>query len=380
MKKFLSFVILSSMLLSSIFVSVNAAESVDVKVNRITWEHAYNLDAQKGFDENIGTAGLLAGTIDDYIIVGGGANFPYESVLNGGAKKSYSDLYLFKQNGNKLELKEHTNLDYEIGYGNSISTTSGIYYIGGSPEGEKGKDIILIKLDENKKITYEKVGNLPFTLSDGIAAEYEGKFYLGLGKQDGKASNKFYEYDIKTNTTKELAEIPGEKTRNQSVAQILNGNLYVFSGGDATAYTDGYKYDIKNKKWTDAASVSIDNKKISLLGANSIKINKNEMLVIGGFNKEVYDDAVKNLNSLKDKELDEFRQDYFTRDPFEFNWNRNILIYNSEKDTWSTIGEIPFDGPCGGGLVLLNNNIYSINGEIKPGIRTNKIFSGTIIK
>ena len=51
------------------------------------------------------------------------------------------------------------------------------------------------------------------------------------------------------------------------------------------------------------------------------------MLVIGGFNKAVYDDAVKNLNTLKDESLAEFKKEYFGRDPQDFAWNTKVLIY-----------------------------------------------------
>ena len=45
-----------------------------------------------------------------------------------------------------------------------------------------------------------------------------------------------------------------------------------------------------------------------------------------------------------------------------------------------SIGELPFNAPCGEGLVLIKNKIYSIGGEIKPGIRTSKIYRGEILK
>ncbi|QOV13314.1 cyclically-permuted mutarotase family protein [Viridibacillus arvi] len=357
----------------------SASES-EKSVGRIAWEHAGELEAQKGFDKNIGTAGLLSGSYKDYVIVGGGANFPYESVLNGGAKKHYSDIYVLKKGNNKLTMVEHTNLDHEIGYGSSITTEKGVYYIGGSPEKEYADDITLLTVDQNKKLKVRKIGDLPFTISDGVAAEKDGKLYIGLGKQDGKESNKLYEYDLKTSKTRELAPIPGETVRNQSVAQILNGNLYVFSGGGSVAYTDGYKYNIEKNIWSKVSSVKVGEKEISLLGANSVKLNKDEMMVIGGFNKEIYDHAVKNLGTLQGEELLAFRTKYFNTDPVDFNWNKDILIYNAKKDTWRSVGKVPFDAPCGEGLVLMGNNIYSINGEIKPGVRTNSIYSGTIFK
>ncbi|MCF2132456.1 cyclically-permuted mutarotase family protein, partial [Strepomyces sp. STD 3.1] len=319
------------------------------------------------------------GNIKNYMIVGGGANFPYETVLNGGTKKYYPDIYVLKKNKNKLTMVEHTTLDYEIGYGSSISTDKGVYYIGGSPEEKYANDVTLLTVDKNEKLKTEKLGDLPFTISDGIAVEKDGKLYIGLGKQNGQDSNKLYEYDLKTSKTKELASIPGESVRNQSVAQILNGNLYVFSGGGSTAYTDGYKYDIEKNAWSKVSSVKVGDKEISLLGANSVKLNNDEMMVIGGFNKEIYDNAVKSLSTLKGEELLAFKTKYFNADPYEFNWNKNILIYNEKKDFWRSVGKVPFDAPCGEGLVLMEKSIFSINGEIKPGIRTNIIYSGTIL-
>jgi N-acetylneuraminate epimerase len=360
-------------------VSASAVQHAN-SIERITWEHAGELEAQKGFEENIGTAGVLSGSFKDYLIVGGGANFPYESVLNGGPKKHYSDVYVMKKENNQLSMVEHANLDHEIGYGSSITTKKGVYYIGGSPEEEYADDILFLTIDKDKKLKVEKIGDLPFTISNGIAVEKNGKLYIGLGQQNGKASNKLYEYDLKTSKTKELAPIPGESVRNQSVAQLLNGDLYVFSGGGSTAYTDGYKYDIEKNSWSKAASVEADGKEISLLGANSVPLNKHEMLVIGGFNKAVYDDAVEKLGTLQGEELAAFRTQYFNADPQEFNWNKEILIYNAKKDSWRSIGKIPFDAPCGEGLVLMNKTIYSINGEIKPGVRTNAIYSGTLLQ
>ncbi|MFJ7406430.1 MULTISPECIES: cyclically-permuted mutarotase family protein [unclassified Lysinibacillus] len=379
MKKFLVAAMTSMLVLGvGIGSKVEASKGGD-SVERITWQYAGELEAQKGFEKNIGTAGVLSGSYKDYLIVGGGANFPYDTVLNGGAKQHYSDIYVYKKEKDQLTMVEHTNLNHEIGYGSSVTTEKGIYYIGGSPDKEYADDITLLTIDKNKKLKVEKVGDLPFTISDGIAAEKDGKLYIGLGKQNAKESNKLYEYDLKTSKTRELATIPGESVRNQSVAQILDGNLYVFSGGGSIAYTDGYKYNIEKNQWSKVSSVKVNGKEISLLGANSVKLNKNEMLVIGGFNKTVYDDAVKNLGSLKDEELLAFRTKYFTADPYEFNWNKEVLIYNAQEDTWRSVGKVPFDAPCGEGLVLMEKNIYSINGEIKPGVRTNAIYAGTFL-
>lgn len=379
MKKILSLLIATSIIIGGVASNTLQASATVKNIDKITWEHAGDLEAQKGFDKNIGVAGVLSGTIGKYVVVGGGANFPYDTVLNGGKKKTYPDLYLLEKNNGKLVVKEHTTLPNEIAYGSSVTTSNGIYYIGGSTNPDAANDITLITLDKSNKLKAEKVGDLPFTLSNGIAAEYNGKLYIGLGNQNGKDSTKLYEYDLKSNKIKELASLTEKASMNQCVAQILNGSLYVFSGGGSIAYTDGYKYDISSNTWSKVSPVKLGNKEISLYGANSVKLNEDEMLVIGGFNKAVYDNAVHNLDTLKGDELADFRENYFGADPYEFNWNKEILVYNAKSDAWSSLGQVPFDAPCGEGLVLLDENIFSINGEIKPGIRTNRMYSGNLI-
>lgn len=347
---------------------------------KTVWECAGELPAQKGYEKNIGTAGILYGLLEErYIVTGGGANFPHKSVLEGGAKQMYSDLWLIDTKSEN-KIIEHINLPVEIGYGASVTTEKGIYYIGGSSNQQADDDILFLTLDENKNLKYEKIGELPFTFQSGAAVEYNGKLYIVGGKQNGTPSNKLYEYNLTNKVIKELPSVPAGRGRTQSVAQILNDSLYVFSGGDTTAYTDGYKYNFETGKWEEISPVRVNGKEISLLGAASVKLNKKEMLVIGGFNKEIYDDAVKKLGTLRGQELLKFKASYFGADPDDFRWNRDILIYNSETNSWRSIGEIPFNAPCGEGLVIVKNKIYSINGEIKLGVRTPRIYQGEFIK
>ena len=376
MKKFLFGIVILAALAGC---SSNSARKPQADI-KTAWEYAGTLPAQKGYEKNIGTAGVLYGLLEErYIVTGGGANFPYKSVLEGGAKQMYSDLWVIDtKEGNKII--EHINLPVEIGYGASVTAEKGIYYIGGSSNQQADDDILYLTLDENKNLKYEKIGELPFTFQSGTAVEHNKKLYILGGKQNGIPSNKMYEYNLIEKTIKELPSIPAGKGRTQSVAQVLNDSLYIFSGGDTTAYTDGYKYNFKTEKWEETASVKIEGKEISLLGAASVKLNEKEMLVIGGFNKEIYDDAVKKLGTLRGQELLKFKASYFGADPDEFRWNRDILIYNAETNSWKSIGEIPFNAPCGEGLVIVKNKIYSINGEIKPGVRTPRIYQGELLK
>ena len=86
------------------------------------------------------------------------------------------------------------------------------------------------------------------------------------------------------------------------------------------------------------------------------------------------------MGSLKDEALADFKAKYFTTDALDFKWNNQILVYNAKTNTWRTIGQVPFNAPCGEGLVFVNDNIISINGEVKPGVRSNRIYQGFIVK
>ena len=358
-------------------------KTLSIENNRLVWDYAGSLPAQKGFDKNIGTAGLLQGIIGDYIVVGGGANFP-EALEKGGKKVTHKDLYLLKDVNGKLKTIEQIQLDYPIAYGASVSVKeeNAIYYLGGSPDSEHMRDVLKVTL-KNGKLETEIYAKLPLGFENGVAQYKDRKIYYGVGKienSEGKNvnSNKFYVFDLKTKETKELAEFPGE-ARQQTVGQILNNKFYVFSGGSNISYVDGYAYDFKTNTWKKVADVVVDNEKILLLGANSIKISENKMLVIGGFNYNLWNEANYHLSNLKDEKLKAYKASYFGAEPQSYNWNRKILIFDATKNSWKSIGEVPFDAPCGAALLLMNNNIYSINGEIKPGVRTERMYKAYII-
>lgn len=354
------------------------AEAKDIQAGKIMWQYAGDLAPAAGYTENIGVAGPLCGSYGDYIIVGGGANFPQGGPLVGGPKKTYPDVYVYHVKGERMQLTDQLQMPYEIGYGATVSTPEGVYYIGGSTDPEGAKAISLMTVNQQGKLAGQEIGKLPFTVQNIAAAVVKHKLYLVAGKQDGKLSNKAWCYDLQTKEIKELAAYPGEP-REQVVGKVLAGRFYVFSGGSSVCYTDGYAYDFSSDSWTPAADVTNSKgEKVSLLGANSVQLNENEMLVVGGFNKAVYDNAVANLTSLQGDALADFRQAYFGADPAEFKWNRELLIFNAKKNSWRSIGQVPFDAPCGEGLVLIDNKLFSINGEIKPGVRTPRMYLGMI--
>lgn len=379
-KKYLALIPVAGMFM----IGCSSTKSISkIEGNKLVWTYAGSLPAQKGYDKNIGTAGLLQGVIGEYVIVGGGANFP-DVLEKGGKKITHKDVYLLKDVNGSLEVVEQVQLDYPIGYGLSVSVKeeNAIYYLGGSPDSSHSRDILKVTVN-NGKLNLNVVGQLPLSVENGVAQYRNEKIYYGVGKLENPSgknvnSNKFFAYDLKENKVEELADFPGA-ARQQAVGQILNDKFYVFSGGASTSFVDGYAYDFEKNVWLKASDVVINNEKILLLGANSLKISEDKMMVIGGFNYDLWNDANHYLSSLKDEALQEYKKEYFGAEPNWYKWNRKVLIYDATNDAWKTIGEIPFDAPCGAALLNVGNSIYSINGEIKPGVRTERMFKGTVV-
>ena len=355
-----------------------AAAPATVGSPALAWQSMGTLSPAEGQKENIGVAGLLQGTFGDYIIVGGGANFPAGGPLTGGAKVTYPDVYVLRAAEAGLTETDHAQMPYPVGYGVSATTPDGVLYFGGSTD-ESGARAVTRLTAPNGKLRTETLPALPFALQNGVAAYDKDTVYLGGGKQDGVLSKKFYTYDIKTGTLTLLPDFPGE-AREQSVAEFLGGRFFVFSGGANVAYTDGYAYDPKAQTWTSVAGPNVNGTPVSLLGARSVRLNADEMLVVGGFNREIYNWAVSNLNTLQGEEKDAFRAHYFTMPPEDYHWNREILVYSAKDDAWRSVGQLPFPAPCGEALVIARGALFSISGEVKPGVRSPRLYRGLFVK
>ena len=355
-----------------------AAAPATVGSPALAWQSMGTLSPAEGQKENIGVAGLLQGTFGDYIIVGGGANFPAGGPLTGGAKVTYPDVYVLRAAEAGLTETDHAQMPYPVGYGVSATTPDGVLYFGGSTD-ESGARAVTRLSAPNGKLRTETLPALPFALQNGVAAYDKDTVYLGGGKQDGVLSKKFYTYDIKTGTLTSLPDFPGE-AREQSVAEFLGGRFFVFSGGANVAYTDGYAYDPKAQTWTSVAGPNVNGTPVSLLGARAVRLNADEMLVVGGFNREIYDWAVSNLNTLQGEEKDAFRAHYFTMPPEDYHWNREILVYSAKADAWRSVGQLPFPAPCGEALVIARGALFSISGEVKPGVRSPRLYRGLFVK
>ena len=216
-------------------------------------------------------------------------------------------------------------------------------------------------------------------------------------------ANKFLSLDLSKNGADEFQwvkhdDFPGP-ARLQPVGVGQNSaeeaHFYLFSGssfpeGDEkpSITTDGLEYNPNTKLWSKISDINPKNGKLySLHGANGISIGAHHILFTGGVNKEIfynawirerrYVDAVKSGDSILIKKLAQEKYAYFIHAPEWYKVNKDVLVYHTITDTWIKVDEYPYPGPAGAPMVKAGNSWYVINGEIKPGVRSPKVYRGT---
>lgn len=285
-----------------------------------------------------GLAGHIATKLNEYILVYGGSNFK-----NRYERQVHNSYYIYDKNFNLLH-KSFGIIQADNGI--VVNDKNKIYYFLKNEIYEI--ELVGYELVENKILDLEHDFNISF------AVKYENRLIFG--------NKKVYEYNLDSKVLKELEDFIGD-SRSQSVNFLHNKYIYVLGGAKNIAYLDTYRYDIEKNKWERLKDLEF-----SLLGASSIKYDKNSMLIMGGFDKEQYDNAVI---ALKDKD---YKAIYFDRDRDSFNWNDKILKYNIPEQKFEVLEVSKLSRICGGTLLEIDKAYYLVMGELKPGLRSSYVY------
>jgi len=118
---------------------------------KLTWKNITTVAPQKGYDKNLGTAGLVKGVLGSYLIFGGGANFE-DGILpvDGGIKINHKDIYLYKEVNGNLSLVDQIQYDYPLAYGPSAVADNKLYYI--ATKEENLSEILIFTVVDDKLV------------------------------------------------------------------------------------------------------------------------------------------------------------------------------------------------------------------------------------
>ena len=74
---------------------------------------------------------------------------------------------------------------------------------------------------------------------------------------------------------------------------------------------------------------------------------------------------VRQLDSLKKAQYD-----YLVQDRFWYRFNSDVLLFDSVKRQWVSVGKHKELARAGAAVASYKSDIYIIGGELKPGVRT----------
>lgn len=305
----------------------------------------------------IGFAGSFAGVSNGTLLVAGGANFPDGGAPWTGSKKVWHDhIFALEKPDGKWKLAG--KLPHSLGYGASITWNDGLIVIGGSSEKGHFADVFMLKYI-NGKIACSPLPPLPKPIANTSGVLIGDVIYIagGIESPDAKDAEKnFWALDlaVQQKAWKMLEAWPGP-SRMFAVTAAQKGDFYLFSGGalkegQRNYLKDAYRYNPETgwKKLADLPGAVV------AAPSPAYDDQQSHLLIFGG------DDGTDAANAalLKDKHP---------------GFSRQVLSYNTSKNTWSVTGQLPAAPPVTTTLTLWNGNVIIPGGEVRPAVRTPKV-------
>lgn len=320
-----------------------------------------------------GVSALYAGVIDNNLMIAGGCNFPDIPAADGGKKVFYEDVYMAPLTADTtFHWRKIGTLPQAAAYGVTISTEKGLICVGGTTATHSLSDVFLLSLQKDSLKT-DTLPSLPVTIDNMAGALLGHSLYIVGGNANGIPSSQVYSLDLSALAEgwKKETDIPGSP-RVQPVCAAQDGKLYVWGGfapagedREASLSVDGYKYSPETKEWTPVATPQdAEGNEVSLGGGAATPFGEGQIIGVGGVNKDIFLKALQGIYAGKE---------YLSHPAEWYQFNKNLMLYHPQTDEWTTLGKYEQGARAGAVLVSQNGYHYIINGELKPGIRTNEI-------
>lgn len=380
--KYLSFCIAAS----SLFVTADLSAQKN-KVESISWNVSGQLPASNG--KLLGFAGPIAGVNNEVLLVGGGANFPDEMPWNGGKKKYYNDLYIFKKDSrDSLVLFQSHKLPFSLAYAACVSTGKGLLIAGGENDEGISNKVLLIQWDEqSQNIHVMELPDLPIAVTNASVTVSNNKVYLVGGETVDNVSKRFLLLDLNKAVPmwEQLPSFPKPVSHAVMVVQSNGKNdcIYVLGGrkrnigSTSDLYASNYQFDLKQRKWKQMKSLPSP-----LAAGTGVAFEDHCILLFGGDNGETFHRTEKLIAAIAG-EKDEAKKTLLIKEKAGVQSNhpgfsKAVLRYNTLKDQWTVIGYIPFESPVTTTAVKWNDKVIIPGGEVRAGVRTPQIISAKI--
>ncbi len=332
----------------------------------------------------LGVAGPFVGVAGDRLVVAGGANFAEGRRPWQGGKKTWRDAIFVLDAPDGHWRTAATPLPRPLGYGVSITTSEGLWCIGGSDQNQHYSDVFLMTVDRNDVRIHSQPA-LPVPLANSCGALVGSRLIVAGGTETPTATSATQHVFVLDTALapaerawQTLAAWPGP-ARMLATAGAAGNDFYLFGGVDLTADANGAPVRIK-PFLTDAWKLRFDAaggaawERLADLPAPRVAAPTPAPLFPG---------HRLLLISGDDGTLSAAEEDRHTGFP------ATTLVYDIERNQWTSgtpilcwNGTAPDTRPeecvwppVTTGTAVWNKLLIIPTGEIRPGVRTRRVLT-----
>ena len=302
-----------------------------------------------------GVSAPFCGVVGDVLVVAGGANFPDKSLLEGGAKRVYADIWALKSG----EWAHAGVLPDSTAYGATFAVDGALILAGGNVCGVTTDKVYELTL-RNGDAVLRALPPLPEPMEQcGWTRDGDRLYLVG-----GAGTTGVYSCTVGTYEWAKVAELPEPLV--QPVAFASGGKIYVWGGfNPETLDVSDKGICLEAGAWREAAVIPDGG---TFVGATGATLPDGRLAVVGGVNRAIFARALHNTP--------EDRIPYLSKEPIEYQFRQAVYTFDPATETWALPGSEPACALAGPGVAAFGANaLYVAGGELKPGVRSPKIFS-----
>lgn len=309
-----------------------------------------------------GFAGAFAGVHEGQLLAGGGANFPDGVMPWDGGKKVWHDrLFALDLSKPGTAWREIGKLPSANGYGVSLTVTEGVVVIGGGDATRNFREVFLMTLGKDGQASFRPLPALPEPLAQMAGAMVGRKIHLcgGITRPDATTASTehlVFDLDQPDKGWARLAPLPAPG-RILATAASTGDAFFVMAGcslhADAngkparTYLKDAWKFS--HGEWTKLADLP----RAAVAAASPAPVTGHSLFIVSG------DDGPQpGLVSPADHK----------------GFPKEILRYDTATDAWTKDGELEVPAPVTLAVAPWQDGTIFFNGEVRPGVRTTRVF------
>ena len=313
-----------------------------------------------------GVSAPFCGVVGDALVVAGGANFPDKSLLEGGAKRVYADIWAYASG-----VWVHAGvLPDSTAYGATFAVDDALILAGGNVCGETTDKVYELKLQDGEAV-FRALPPLPVPMEQGGWTRDGDRLFL-VG---GVGTTGVYTCTIGSYEWTQVADLPEPLV--QPVVFASGGKLFVWGGFNPETLEVSDKGiviavapsvipgEAKESVWREAPAIPDGG---SFVGTAGATLPDGRLAVVGGVNRAIFARALHNTP--------EDRIPYLSKEPAEYQFRQAVYAFDPVTEAWALLGSAAACALAGPGVAAHGANaLYVAGGELKPGVRSPKIFS-----